>query len=307
MSDWCRDHRLPAQRKTHLERVLQLDPEQADARRLLGYSKVKGKWMTLEEKMADQGKVKRDGRWITQQEAELHESSDKQHKAESEWRGKISTWRKWIDGSRAEQGMKNLRAIDDPMAIAALADRLQKDPRSDARLIYIEVLGRMNLHEARDPLAKCAIDDGVPEVRLSSLDELEKQKDDGVTSYFVRRMSYEHATNEVINRAGVALGRIKDPSCIETLIKYLVTGHDVVIPPPGGPGAISSTFSKNGGGGGLSMNQKPQTITRFFQNQGVLDALVTITGQNFGFDFRAWRTWYDTQKAKGAPVAAKAK
>ena len=76
MADWCRDHNLPAQRKTHLERVLQLDPDQADARRLLGYRKVKDKWMTLEEEMADKGYVKRcDGtRWMTQQDAELHDS-----------------------------------------------------------------------------------------------------------------------------------------------------------------------------------------------------------------------------------------
>ncbi|MGO9114986.1 MAG: HEAT repeat domain-containing protein [Thermoguttaceae bacterium] len=307
MADWCRDHNLTAQRKAHLERVLQLDPEQADARRLLNYTKVKDKWMTLEEKMADQGKVKRDGRWITRQEAELHDSRDKQHKAESEWRGKISSWRKWLDGTRPDQGEKKLRTIDDPMAIAGLADWLKKDPRVDARLIYVEVLARMNMHEARGPLAKCAIDDDVAEVRLSCLDELEKQKDDAVTDYFVRRMRDKHTTNQVINRAGVALGRMKDPSCVDTLIEYLVTGHDEVIQPAGGPGSMTPTFSKNGGGGGMSMNQKPVTITRYLQNQGVLDALVAITGQDFGFDFRAWHTWYTNQKLKGAPVEAKTK
>ena len=65
-----------------------------------------------------------------------------------------------------------------------------------------------------------------------------------------RRMRDKHATNEVINRAGVALGRIKDPSCIETLIEYLMTIHDEVIQPAGGPGSMTSTFNKNGGGGG---------------------------------------------------------
>ena len=104
----------------------------------------------------------------------------------------------------------------------------------------------------------CAIDDPVEEVRLTGLDELEKQKDDAVTAYFVGRMRNKHASNEVINRAGVALGRIKDPSCIATLIEYLVTGHYEMIPPSGGPGSMTNTFSKNGGGGGgMGMNQKP--------------------------------------------------
>jgi hypothetical protein len=53
------------------------------------------------------------------------------------------------------------------------------------------------------------------------------------------------------------------------------------------------------------MNQKPTVIRRSLQNQGVLDALVAITGQNFGYDQRAWNTWYANQKARGAPVVKK--
>jgi len=308
MANWCHDHNLTAQRKTHLERVIQLDPDQADARRLLGFKKVKDKWMTLEEEMADKGYVKRNGKWMPRPEAELQESRDKQRAAERAWARTISQWRSWLDGNRAEQGEKNLRAIDDPMAVFALGERLKKDPNYKARLMYVEALGRINHAAAHRPLAICAIDDDMPEVRLSCLDELEKQKDDAVTAYFVGRMRDKHTTNEVINRAGVALGRMKDPSCIDTLIEYLVTGHDEVIQSAGGPGSMTSTFSKNGGGGGgLAMNQKPKTITRYFQNQGVLDALVTITGENFGFDSRTWHTWYMNQKAKGAPVEAKTK
>jgi len=306
MADWCRDHNLTAERKTHLERVLQLDPDQADARRTLGYRKVKDKWMTREEEMADKGYVKRDGRWMTGPDAELHDSRNKQHLAEIEWIKKISRWRAWLDGNRAEQGAKNLRAIDDPMAIVGLADRLKKDQRTDARLIYVEVLARMNKHEARGPLAMCAMDDGVEEVRLSCLDELQKQKDDGVTAYFVGRMRDKHTSNAIINRAGVALGRIKDPSCIGTLIEYLVTGHDEVIQSGGGPGSMTSTFNKNGsGGGGLGMNQKPKIVRHILQNQDVLDALATITGRNFGYDQRAWTTWYSNQQVKGAPLEPK--
>jgi hypothetical protein len=168
------------------------------------------------------------------------------------------------------------------------------------------VLARINTHEARGPLAMCAMDDPVEEVRLSSLDELAKQKDDGVTAYFVGRMRNKHASNADINRAGEALGRIKDPSCIETLIQYLVTGHEEVIQPAGNPGQMTTTFNKNGGGGGgMSMNQKPKTVTRYLENRSVLDALVTITGQNFGYDMRAWQTWYTNQRAKGESVLAK--
>lgn len=325
MSDWCRDHRLNAQRKTHMERVLQLDPDQADARRFLGYRKYKDKWMTLEEQMADQGKVKRivNGNtvWITQQEAELHESREKQRAAEIEWVKKITKWRKWLDGNRADlvaDGEKKIRAIDDPMAITGLAERLVKkiDTRTDVRLMYVEALGHINAreaqpgstsHEARGPLCTCAIDDPVEEVRLCCLDELAKQKDARVTAYFEGRMRDKNTSNAVINRAGVALGRIKDPSSIETLIQYLVTRHKEVLPPAGGPGSMTSTFNKNGGGGGgLGMNQKPTIVFHDLQNPDVLGALVAIVGQNyFSYDQRAWITWYRNQKAAGASVEAK--
>ena len=150
------------------------------------------------------------------------------------------------------------------------------------------------------------MDDPEEEVRLCSLDELQKQKDDGVTAYFVGRMRNKHATNADINRAGVALGRIKDPSSIDTLIESLVTRHYEVIQPPGGPGSMTTTFNKNGGGGGgIGMNQKPKLVPHDLQNQDVLEALVAITGQNFGYDQRAWATWYKNQKAKGLPVEAK--
>jgi hypothetical protein len=309
MAQWCKEHDLPAQRKTHLERVLQLDPDQADARKILGYRRYKSEWMTLDEEMTAKGYVKVGDRWLTQPAAELQENQTKQRKAETEWVRKISHWQGLLGGRSAEEGKKQLLAINDPMAVYGLNERLVKHPdsRMDVRLIFVEVLGRLDHPAARRSLAICAIDDGVAEVRLSCLDALEKQTDDAVRQYFERRMRDKHTTNEVINRAGVALGRIKDPKSIETLIQYLVTQHDEVIPPAGGPGAMTTGFNKNGGGGGISMNQKPTIVRHTLQNQGVLDALINITGQNFGFDWVAWNNWYRNQKLKGGPVEAKAK
>ena len=46
------------------------------------------------------------------------------------------------------------------------------------------------------------------------------------------------------------------------------------------------------------MNAKPKTVDRWVQSRGVLDALVAITGQNFGYDYRAWQTWYRNQDGR---------
>ena len=128
LAEWCRDHNLTAQRKTHLERVLQLDPNQPEARRLLGYRKVKDKWMTHDEEMTDKGYVQHivngETRWITPQEADNHDNVQRQLKAEAAWRKNIAIWRIWLDGNRAEQGRKNLLGIRDAAAIAPLGERL---------------------------------------------------------------------------------------------------------------------------------------------------------------------------------------
>ena len=58
LAEWCREHNLTAQRKAVLEHVLELDPDQPEARRLLGYHKVKDQWMTCEEEEIDKGNVK---------------------------------------------------------------------------------------------------------------------------------------------------------------------------------------------------------------------------------------------------------
>jgi hypothetical protein len=308
LAEWCREHNLTVQRKTHLERVLVLAPDQPDARRLLGYRKVKDKWMTHDEEMTDKGYVQRavngQTRWVTPQEAENRDNDQRKIKAEADWRKYINRYRALLDGKHPEQGKKGLEAIHDSMAIAPLGEHLKKDPHYDARMIYVEVLSRFNTHEARGPLARCAIDDSVEEVRLSCLDELEKQKDDLVAKYFADRMSDKHADDETIDRAGVALGRIKDPTSVATLVRFVAYERTIVMPPAGGPGAMSAAFNRNGGGGGgLAMNQQPKTVRKLVESRGVLDALVAITGQNFGYDPRAWQTWYKNQIAKGAPIA----
>ena len=62
---------------------------------------------------------------------------------------------------------------------------------------------------------------------------------------------------------------------------------------------MSMSFPKGGsaGGGGIGMGMGggPKVVAVPMQNQAVLDVLVALTGQNFGFDQRAWKTWYATQ------------
>src|SRR5436190_15932789 len=44
LAEWCRQHKLDAEYKKHAERVLELDPNHADARNVLGFRQKDGKW-----------------------------------------------------------------------------------------------------------------------------------------------------------------------------------------------------------------------------------------------------------------------
>jgi hypothetical protein len=295
LAEWCKAHGLSTPRKTHLQRVIELDPEHAEARRLLGYSKSDGQWMTRDQRMKSQGYRLYKGQWKLPQEIELAENKQKQDLAEKEWFQKIKRWRDWLTGDRGAQGRKNLSEITDPLAVKALGMALKKDANQDARLIYVESLATIGTLEALASLAICSIEDEVEEVRLTCLDHLGKTKSPEVVKYYVSKL--KDKDNAVVNRAGLGLGRMKDRSAIHPLIDALITAHRYKLG-NGNPGQMTMSFPTGNTKGGIGMGMggnAPKVIVDHKQNQAVLDALVAITGQNFNFDQRAWRTWYAAQ------------
>lgn len=297
LAEWCRTERLTEQRRTHLRRVIELDPDHLQARRALGYGQINGKWQTQQEAMIERGYQLYKGRWRTPQEIELLESQRKIELAEKQWAGKLGHWRDWLEDERAQQGRANILAIKDPHAVAALARNLQNDRSPQARVLYLEVLANIGTPEAIKVLAACSIEDPVEEVRLTCLDYLEKEKRPDVVAYYVGKLRSKD--NRVVNLAAVGLGRMKDPSAVGPLIAALITGHKYKLS-TGSPGAMSATFPTGNtpGGGGLAMNQKPKIVSVQHRNQAVLDALVALTGQNFDFNPRVWADWHASQKQR---------
>jgi len=298
LAEWCRERRLVTQRKAHLERIIELDPDHAEARRLLGYQKLADRWLTREEIMAEQGYVEYKGRYRTSQEIELMENRRKTDLAEREWARKINHWREWLDTDKVAEGRQSLLAIRDPLAVPALVRNLAADPAPIVRILYIEVLAAIGTPEAIRALATCSLYDPVEEVRLTCLDYLQKEPHPDVIEYYVGKL--HDKDNRAVNLAAVCLRRMKDPTAIRPLIDALVTVHRFQIG-SGNPGSISTTFGTGPGGtgappgSGLSMGGGTKIITRQIANQAVLDALIALTGQNFNFDQRAWTYWYAAQ------------
>lgn len=292
LAQWCLEHNLLSQRREHLQRIIQLDPNHLEARRALGYMQIDGTWKTRQQIMEERGYRLFRGQWRLLQEIELLQRKEAQQAAEREWFAKIKLWRSWLGTSREEMALKNFQTIEDPAAVRPLAASLENESYPAVRKLYIEILARINTPEAIKVLAFRALEDPVEELRLTCLDYLKKQPRPEVVRLFISKLKSKD--NQIVRRAAVGLAALGDPTAIGPLIEALITTHTYRINPPGGPNAMSVTFGKGPGGGGtgMSFGGGPKLVKIPIQNQEVLDALVKITGVNYQFNIPAWKGWY---------------
>ena len=71
LAEWCSKNRLAEQHRECMQRIVDLEPENEQARLALGFTKYNGKWMTQDDIKRAQGFVKYKGRYITTQEKEI--------------------------------------------------------------------------------------------------------------------------------------------------------------------------------------------------------------------------------------------
>lgn len=296
LAEWCRENRLNTDRQRHLTRVIELEPNHQLARRGLGYIEFNGGWKTPEQVQTDRGFVRYNGEWLLPQEVKLLEKQKKDRASERQWFSKLRKLRGALDsGDQAAEAAAKLRSIDDPYALKAIAEQLQEERNHQVRVWYLESLSKIRVPDATTLLVGVALHDGIEEVRLSALDFLVEQKNPEVPAMFIAALRDKNVA--VINRAAIALRRLKSPAAIGPLIDSLVVIQKIDMV-EGAPGGIGATFGKgpNSGGGGLSVGQSVRTEYRPIQNPEVLDALIKLTGNNFEYNVVGWKSWFANQK-----------
>ena len=70
LATWARDKGLGGRANDLYRKILVLDPDQAEARKALGYEKANGQWLTGDDLMTARGFVKVDGRWVSRETAD---------------------------------------------------------------------------------------------------------------------------------------------------------------------------------------------------------------------------------------------
>jgi hypothetical protein len=298
LAEWCRQSGLPNQRKVHLQRVIELDSNHRKARAALGYVFQDGQWTTQAAIRRADGYELYRGKWRTPQEIEILEAGSRTDISQKDWLAKLTRLRHELDEpGKAKTALEALAAIRDPLVIGPLGQMFARERTRQVKALYTDLLAAMTESDrALQPrvsqlLVSLAMRDKDIEVFYYIVDKLALLKHPLVTEQFVDRLG--SASNEEVNRAGEALGKLYDASAISPLIDALITKHQQ-IRRGAGPNATTTGFVD--GNSFFKQGDETQIVIMHVQNQHVLAALGKLTGVDFGFDQKAWRNWHTQDK-----------
>ncbi|MEM6330454.1 MAG: HEAT repeat domain-containing protein [Planctomycetota bacterium] len=295
LAKWCQARKLRDAYRRHMRRVVELDPEHAEARTLLGYQRHNGRWLSRDELMAERGLIRYDGDLRTRQEIAILERNKKNKLNNADWKNTLQRWRRALDrpdAERVEEALASYAELTDPAAGPALADQLLEERSPPVKRVLIRAAARVRHPATVQALAKLSLEDASEETRFSCLDHLQRAGTPGLAEPFVRALKSK--ANETVNRAAAALLAIDARESAAPLVDALVTKHRYQIGEDTGGG---QRFSVGGGGINEFGGGGPKIITKKLQNPQVLSALIELTGVNYGYDQAKWRAWLATKDA----------
>ncbi|MBI3854562.1 MAG: hypothetical protein HY293_02595 [Planctomycetes bacterium] len=123
LAAWAKDKGLAGRAAELHRKVLVLDPDQAEARKALGYEKVNGLWLSGDELMTARGFVKLGGRWMGRETAEKI--------LEQEAAAKIETDRLSLERRVADQ-----KHVEEMTRLGLERDRLEHEKSRDDRWMW---------------------------------------------------------------------------------------------------------------------------------------------------------------------------
>jgi len=156
LANWCSQRNLPDQERAHLTKVLDLDTNQAEARRRLGFRWVGGSWLSEQEIAESNGRAK------------------KAAAATKQWAPKLMSIRTGLSRDslhRREVALERLLAIKDPTAITAIESMLCRYSEEMAEH-GIRALAGIKAHEASRALARLAVFSPSEPIRRAAREKL---------------------------------------------------------------------------------------------------------------------------------------
>jgi len=227
LADWCRRQGMEIERRYHLERVLDFDPQHALAHRALGEVRDGNDWTTLDDKMAGEGFIKYKGRYVKVDEALIEERSLALRGEEKKWIGTIRGLREKLMGPQRGIALEELKRIVEPAAVKGLLISFRDDPNEENRRLLVEILSRIQSSAARKGLVAQGLFDSQQRVSDLAFASIPVGGRSEAIPLLVKGL--KHQSNLVVNRAGTGLGMLGATEGTEQLISALVTEHVVPV------------------------------------------------------------------------------
>ncbi len=304
---WARNAKLDAQAEAHFQRVVELDPENEEARKALRHEKLNGVWVSRQERLERNGWVRVGGVNLSRQEAELLEKAKAAQEEARYWKKEIAfLYNAALDGDvRARDALRRTR---NPRALTPLGNALKKEKDPEGRVLLVQAIGSIGTPNALSALGRVALQDDDLDVRTAALEGVNRKKTalPDAIEFFRQTL---RSSNDVatINRAAYALGYFEAEQAIPDLVNALTTTHKRQITV--GSEQTRASFNTATGqlqgfspGGGT----QTKTITELSRNEEARKALVRIVGAHyqtpvdFGFDVDAWIAWRRSVDQLGA-------
>jgi hypothetical protein len=311
LAAWCRSVQLDSLERHHVEAALAADPQNPDALRAAGYVRLGDVWLkagleTREAKPDDTAAAIVD-------------------KLLSGWHQLVRTIRDYRFSSGAEPrsfaiGQMRLLGLREPLAIPA-ACRVLGDGNDRARLALAEMLGSYEQDAAALNLLVMALLDESEDVRQAANTQLTRRRDRRVVLFLRRALRCEVET--IVQRAVDSLIRLGDVSAVEDLVEILpmsgFLGRQITADalfnqlqpifakptlvrvgntPFEYPASIALGSFARKAEDVVNESRPPVGAFRSY----VQDALIAITGENYGFDIAAWHDWIARNLPSGQPA-----
>ncbi len=277
----------------HIQRIVELAPDNRSAWRQLGFSETSAGWVPSELHMKSKGMVRDGSKWRTPQDLAIAKILEERKRTEFDLRRKIDTYYREFNssGRRGEEAKRFFADLKNPAALPMLVEKISdKETDAASRLFLVDVMLRLDARSLTRAVVRIYVNDESVEVRDRCLDYLIEHPSE--EAIFQLAQFLKNDNPDVINRAGDALALIGDKRIIPELIEALVTSHTREV----GPDTKYNLGFQ--GNGNVNMQQGgKRKVELESRNNGVLNALNSLTGADLSYSKEAWREWYARDSA----------
>ena len=188
LGEWCESQKLADLADLHYQAALQWDKTFAPAHRKLGHVLYENRWLTQDERREAQGLIRVRGKWITREEKEQQDKRAGTAAEQAVWAKRIRVLREamaYSSEGRQREAEGQLLEIRDPLAVGPLVRALGNDA-GPIRILLAHVLGPIPGPEATSALVGRLLDEAEPDVRFAVMDELLQRNESEVSRVLVK-------------------------------------------------------------------------------------------------------------------------